>query len=53
MKNSKNNDNHDGKIQDSVNGVDVIECDQCQFKHIKPLPTEKELSKFYSEDYFQ
>ena len=29
MKNSKNNDNHNGKIQDSVNGVDVIECAQC------------------------
>ena len=53
MINSKNNDNHDGKILDSVNGVDVIECAQCRFKHITPLPTEKELSKFYCEDYFQ
>jgi len=43
MKNSKNNDNHDGRIQDSVYGVDVIECAQCQFKHITPLPTQKEL----------
>ena len=53
MKNSKINGHHIGKIQDTVNGVDIIECDQCQFKHITPLPTEKELLKFYSEDYFQ
>ena len=53
MKNSKINGHHIGKIQDTVNGVDIIECDQCQFKHITPLPTENELLKFYSEDYFQ
>ena len=53
MKTSKNNKNHGGKILDTVSGVDVIECTECQFKHITPLPSQKELSKFYSEDYFQ
>ena len=40
MKTSKNNDNHGGKILDSVNGFDVVECDQCQFKRITQLRTE-------------
>ena len=46
------NDNHNGKVVDSLDGFDVVECHKCQFKHIMPLPTNKELTQFYSEEYF-
>ena len=46
-------EHHNGKVVDSLDGFDVIECNKCQFKHIMPLPTEKELTQFYSEEYFQ
>ena len=36
-------ENHNGKVVDSIDGFDVIECHQCQFKHIMPLPTKKEV----------
>ena len=44
---------HTGKLILSKNGFDVIECDQCQFKHVLPIPTEQELAQVYQEDYYQ
>jgi len=43
---------HIGVILDSKNGFDIIECATCRFKHAIPLPTEKELSTYYSEKFY-
>lgn len=43
---------HFGKIIDSVNGFDVIDCKVCGFKHIVPIPTQEELTITYKEDYY-
>ena len=43
---------HSGGILDSKNGFDVIECEKCKFKHIIPIPTEKELIKVYEDEYY-
>jgi SAM-dependent methyltransferase len=43
--------NHAGLILDSVNGFDVIECDTCGFKHIIPIPTEKEMKEYYTNQF--
>ena len=43
---------HEGIIAASANGFDVIDCQQCGFKHIVPIPTEDELEKAYRHDYY-
>jgi len=45
-------DNHEGAVLDSVAGFDVIECETCGFKHIIPIPSEKELESVYREEYY-
>lgn len=44
---------HFGKILDSKDGYDVIDCVTCGFKHIIPIPTDEELSKIYTNDYYK
>jgi len=44
--------NHEGPVLDSVKGFDVIECKSCGFKHIIPIPSEKELERVYREEYY-
>ncbi|HPI91491.1 MAG TPA: class I SAM-dependent methyltransferase [Deltaproteobacteria bacterium] len=44
--------NHTGPILDSVKGFDVIECGQCGFKHIVPIPTPEELEAVYRHEYY-
>lgn len=43
---------HTGKVIDSKNGFDIIECEQCGFTHITPLPTFEELAEVYQHDYY-
>lgn len=43
---------HSGNVIDHVNGFDVIECEQCGFKHILPIPSPAELKKVYEEEYY-
>lgn len=43
---------HSGELLDSKNGFDVIKCDMCQFKHIVPIPTEKDLKQIYEDEYY-
>lgn len=43
---------HEGAIVASANGFDVIDCRFCGFKHIIPIPTEKELETAYQRDYY-
>ena len=43
---------HYGETIDSKNGFDVIECINCGFKHILPIPPEEELNKLYKEEFY-
>ncbi len=44
---------HKGAIIATVNGFDVIHCENCGFKHILPVPSEKDLENIYQHDYYQ
>jgi SAM-dependent methyltransferase len=43
---------HEGKRMVTKNGFDIIDCCQCGFIHIIPIPTEKELEKIYRHNYY-
>ena len=44
---------HQGLVWETANSFDVIDCQLCGFKHIVPLPTEKELEHTYQHDYYK
>lgn len=44
---------HKGTVLASQNGFDVIECQQCGFKHIIPIPSVEELMDVYQHDYYK
>lgn len=44
---------HQGRICHTKQNVSVIECDNCGFKHISPLPSTEDITEFYSQHYFQ
>lgn len=43
---------HAGPALDAKKGFDVIECSSCRFRHIIPIPTDKELETVYREEYY-
>jgi len=43
---------HYGEIIDSKDNFDVIECKTCGFKHVIPIPTEKEIEQYYKDTYY-
>ena len=43
---------HKGRILDIKDGVSVIDCSTCGFKHVQPLPSASELSELYEKDFF-
>ena len=43
---------HTGPLLDTIKGIDIIDCTQCGFAHINPIPTPEELQKLYNEDYY-
>ena len=43
---------HRETVVASANGFDVIECQQCGFKHIVSIPTEDELENAYRHEYY-
>lgn len=47
-----NNITHYGKHIASKNGYDAIECEKCRFIHVIPLPSEKELDKYYKDIFY-
>lgn len=49
---SCNNVEHQGKVVDSKDGFDVIECQTCQFKHVIPIPGPAELEELYEEKFY-
>lgn len=44
---------HAGEVVDCVDSINVIECQQCGFRHIDPLPTVEELKTTYRHDYYE
>ena len=44
---------HEGEVLASDNGFDVIDCQECSFKHIIPIPTVDELESVYKHDYYE
>ncbi|MBC8179808.1 class I SAM-dependent methyltransferase [candidate division KSB1 bacterium] len=42
---------HTGEILGSKNKFDVIECENCDFKHVVPIPTEDFLSEYYKNSF--
>jgi len=42
---------HQGAVLDSIDGVDVIECTECGFRHLSPLPTEEAMAAYYKTEY--
>jgi SAM-dependent methyltransferase len=43
---------HEGEVIDQKSNYKVINCKNCGFIHINPLPSEEELSIIYREDYY-
>jgi SAM-dependent methyltransferase len=43
---------HTGATLDTVNGVTVIDCDACRFKHIVPIPSPADLERVYGHEYY-
>ena len=43
---------HEGAVVASANNFEVIDCQQCGFKHSIPIPTEEELENAYRHDYY-
>lgn len=52
METKKTWQNHKGLLHDSVGGFDVIDCTECGFKHVVPIPTQEELHGVYKEEYY-
>ena len=50
--NTREWEKHKGPILDSVNGLDVINCEHCQFVHAVPIPHVDELSDLYQHEYY-
>ncbi len=44
---------HSGKVIDNVDDVDILECEQCGFIHVNPIPTIEELTTTYRHDYYE
>lgn len=43
---------HRGQVLDSVGGYDVVDCRECGFKHVVPIPTPADLDEAYRGDYY-
>lgn len=43
---------HTGKVIDRANGFDIIECEECGFRHILPIPDPGRLKKIYEDEYY-
>jgi len=43
---------HSGSVLDRANGFSVLDCSDCGFIHLNPVPTENELDKVYREEYY-
>ncbi|MBU1083724.1 MAG: methyltransferase domain-containing protein, partial [Candidatus Omnitrophica bacterium] len=44
---------HKGRSVVECGEYKVIDCSECGFKHLDPIPSEEELGRYYKERYFQ
>ena len=44
---------HSGPIIDVINGVEVIDCQMCGFRHVVPLPSTEDLLATYAQEYYR
>lgn len=44
---------HRGQVIDRVNGFDIVACEACGFRHVLPLPSQKEMKAAYEEAYYR
>ncbi len=43
---------HHGALRDAVQGFDVIDCTECGFAHVMPLPSPADLAPVYTHEYY-
>ena len=43
---------HNGTLLDSKNGYRIIDCKECGFVHVQPVPAPDELDRIYKEEYY-
>src|SRR3989344_5476053 len=43
---------HSGVTLDTEDGVDVLDCRECGFTHVMPLPSAEEMKKFYEKEFY-
>ena len=43
---------HTGEVVDRAGEFTVIECRECDFRHVQPLPSEAELREIYRHEYY-
>lgn len=43
---------HKGTVLDTKNGYEILECVECGFVHINPLPSQNELDRIYRNEYY-
>lgn len=48
----KNWKQHCGVVVECKNGYQIIDCTHCGFKHIIPIPSDKELKRIYLQEYY-
>lgn len=46
-------EHHKGKICDHRDGIGIMECETCGFRHVMPLPSPEELKQVYAQDYYK
>ena len=44
---------HNGKTIKRFGKYSIIKCKTCKFIHVNPIPTNKELSSLYANDYYK
>lgn len=47
------NSSHYGSLLYSAEGISIIDCEVCSFKHIYPLPNRNEIDQLYKEEYYE
>lgn len=43
---------HSGTILDTIEETNVVDCHECGFVHVMPLPSVEELQRFYEKDFY-
>lgn len=47
------NAEHAGKTIEVIDGIKVIDCDRCGYRHVHPFPTKEDFTKTYENDYYE